>query len=243
MLDLTISLKTDLFNHFTARKERSIMNTKFSKVIKYLSQTTLLIMAILLTNPSYADSINPQVLLEKVTKATFQRIESDQESIKSNPDHLRVIIEQELMPYVDHRFAAFKVLGNQFKTVPKDKIPEFVNVFKQYLVASFAVVLAGYAGQELLFEPAKDYANKRRMNIKAIIGQDGGPDIRISFKLRKIKNTGEWKTYDLEAEGISLLSSKRSEFSSIIRQQGIQAAIDIMRNTNSQSLNTGSNVN
>jgi phospholipid transport system substrate-binding protein len=61
--------------------------------------------------------------------------------------------------------------------------------------------------------------------------------------LRKITNTGEWKTYDLEAEGINLLSTKRSELSLIIRQQGIQAAIDIMRNTNRQSLNIASNVN
>jgi phospholipid transport system substrate-binding protein len=57
-----------------------------------------------------------------------------------------VIIEQELMPYVDHQFAAFKVLGHQFKSVPKDKTPEFVSEFKQYLVANFAVVLASYGG-------------------------------------------------------------------------------------------------
>ena len=197
------------------------MNTKCSKVIKYLSQIALLIMATVLTNVSYADTVNPQVLLEKVTKATFERIESDQESIKSNPDHLRLIIEQELIPYVDHKFAAFKVLGNQFRSVPKDKIPEFVSEFKQYLVANFADVLGGYGGQKLLFEPAKNTTNKRKVNIKAIIRQEGGPDIRISFKLRKNKNTEEWKTYDLEAEEISLLSSKRSEFSSIIHQQGI----------------------
>lgn len=219
------------------------MNTKFSKVLKHLSQTALLMVASVITNASYAVPINPQVLLEKATKATFERIELDQESIKSDPDHLRVIIEQELMPYIDHRFAAFKVLGNQFKNVPKDKIPEFVSEFKQYLVANFGVALANYGGQEVWFEPAKDIANKSKISIKAIIRQEEGPDIRISFKLRKNKNTGEWKTYDLEAEGISMLSSKRSEFSSIIRQQGIQAAIEIMRNTNSQSLKIVSNGN
>ena len=208
------------------------MNTKFLKAIKHLRQTTLFIMAVMATSPSYANSISPQVLLEKVISTTFERIESDRESIKSNPDHLRVIIEQELMPSVDHEFAAFKVLGNQFRSVPKDKIPEFVKEFKQYLVANFAVALASYGGQELLFEPVKDASNKREISIKAIIRQADGPDIRISFQLRKIKRTEEWKTYDLVAEGISLLSSKRSEFSSIIRQQGIQAAIDIMRNTN-----------
>jgi phospholipid transport system substrate-binding protein len=219
------------------------MNTTFTTMIKHISQITLFITSTVLMTPSYADTINPQELLEKVTNTTFKRIDSEQQSIKSNPDHLRVIIEQELMPYVDHKFAAFKVLGNQFRSVPKDKIPEFVNEFRQYLVSNFAVALASYGGQELLFEPVKDFAGKSSINIKAIIKQVDGPNTNISFSLRKIKNTQKWKTYDLVAEGISLLSSKRGEFSSIIRQQGIEAAIDIMRNKNSQTLNIVSNVN
>jgi phospholipid transport system substrate-binding protein len=156
---------------------------------------------------------------------------------------LRDIIEQELMPYVDHRFAAFKVLGKQFRSVPKDKIPEFVDEFKQYLISNFAVALAGYGGQELLFEPVNVTENQKNMNIKAIIRTADRPDINISFKLRKNKNTQEWKTYDLVAEGISLLSSKRSEFASIIRQQGIQAVIDVMKNKNSKPLNIATNFN
>jgi phospholipid transport system substrate-binding protein len=219
------------------------MNTKFSKAIKHLSQAALLIVATVLANSSYAAINNPQILLEKVTKATFGRIELEQQSIQSNPDHLRVIIEQELMPYIDHKFAAFKVLGNQFRSVPKEKIPEYVDEFKEYLVSNFAVVLANYGGQELVFEPAKDAENQSDMTIKAIIRKAGNPDIRISFKLRKNKNTLEWKTYDLVAEGISLLSSKRNEFASMIRQEGIQAVIDEMRNKNNKPLNIASNVN
>jgi phospholipid transport system substrate-binding protein len=61
--------------------------------------------------------------------------------------------------------------------------------------------------------------------------------------LRKSNKTQEWKTYDLVAEGISLLSSKRSEFESMIRQQGIQAVIDVMKNKNSKPLNIASNAN
>tara|TARA_R110002153_G_scaffold116833_3_gene260640 strand:+ start:1382 stop:2041 length:660 start_codon:yes stop_codon:yes gene_type:complete len=219
------------------------MNTKFFKIIRKLSQSVLLILVTVLANSSYAETVNPQVLLEKVTKATFERIELEQQSIQSNPDHLRVIIEQELMPHIDHKFAAFKVLGSQFRSVPKDKIPEYVGEFKEYLVSNFAVVLANYGGQELVFEPVKDAENQNDMTIKAIIRKAGNPDIRISFKLRKNKKTQEWKTYDLVAEGISLLSSKRNEFASMIRQEGIQAVIDEMRSKNNKPLNIASNGN
>jgi phospholipid transport system substrate-binding protein len=229
--------------HPVAPKAPTLMNTTFLKTIKIISQSGLLILASVLTSSSHAELINPQVLLQQVTNATFQRIELDQQSIQSNPNHLREIIEQELMPHVDHRFAAFKVLGSQFRSVPKDKIPEFVSEFKQYLVSNFAVALASYGGQELLFEPVKDTENQTSMSIKALIRQAGRPDINISFKLRKSNKTQEWKTYDLVAEGISLLSSKRSEFESMIRQQGIQAVIDVMKNKNNKPLNIASNVN
>ena len=219
------------------------MYIKFSKIVRNLSQSVLFILATVSAHSSYAQLINPQVLLEKVTNATFERIELDQKSIESDPDHLRVIIEQELMPYIDHKFAAFKVLGKQFRSVPKDKIPEYVGEFKQYLISNFAVALASYGGQKLLFEPIKDNANKKSMTVKAIIRQAGRPDINISFKLRKAKNTQQWKTYDLVAEGISLLSSKQSEFASIIRKQGIQAVIDVMKNKNNKPLSIASHVN
>ncbi|WP_339721016.1 ABC transporter substrate-binding protein [uncultured Paraglaciecola sp.] len=219
------------------------MNTKLSKMVGHFSRTGLLILVTLFASLSYADTINPQVLLEKVTKATFERIELEQTNIQANPDQLRVIIEQELMPHIDHKFAAFKVLGSQFRSVPKDKIPEYVDEFREYLVSNFAVVLSSYGGQELLFEPVKSAENQDDMTVKAIIRKAGNPDIRISFKLRKNKKTQEWKTYDLVAEGISLLSSKRNEFASIIRQQGIEAVIDVMRSKNNKPLNIASNTN
>ena len=47
------------------------------------------------------------------------------------------------------------------------------------------------------------------------------PNIQLEFKLRKDKKTGEWAAFDIIAEGISLLSSKQSEWSGKIRQEGI----------------------
>lgn len=219
------------------------MNTKFSKMISHVSRTGLLFLATVFASVSLAETVNPQVLLEKVTNTTFERIESEQANIQSNPDQLRAIIEQELMPHIDHKFAAFKVLGSQFRSVPKDRIPEYVEEFRQYLVSNFAVALSNYGGQQLVFEPVKIAEDKNDMTVKAIIRKAGNPDIHVNFKLRKNKKTQEWKTYDLVAEGISLLSSKRNEFASIIRQQGIDAVIDVMKSKNNQPLNIASTTN
>ncbi|MGS2719011.1 MlaC/ttg2D family ABC transporter substrate-binding protein [Paraglaciecola aestuariivivens] len=219
------------------------MKTQYSALFIKFVRSSLLVLATLLANVSFAQQANPQQLLEQATKTTFTRIEVEQHQINANPNHLRDIIEQELMPYVDHKFAAFKVLGNQFRSVPQDKIPEFIEQFRLYLISNFAVALSNYGGQQLVFAPVADYQNQKSMDIRAVIQTAGRPDIRINFKMRKSASTQEWKTYDLEAEGISLLSSKRNEFASTIRQQGIQAVIDLMQAKNNQELNITAKLN
>ncbi|MEP0354600.1 ABC transporter substrate-binding protein [Paraglaciecola sp.] len=217
------------------------MNTPFFKIIKNVSQITLFLVTTFVASASAGEQKDPQLLLEKVTNTTFSRIEQEQQIIQSNPDHLRVIIEQELMPHIDYKFAAFKVLGKHFRSVPKARIPEFVEEFRQYLISNFAVALASYGGQELIFEPVKYDDSAKSMTVKAIIREASRPDIHINFKLRKNKKTQEWKTYDLVAEGISLLSSKQSEFAPMIRQDGIQAVIDVMKQQNSEPLTVAVN--
>ncbi len=70
------------------------------------------------------DATDPYALVDQAAKQTFARLKADQAQVKSNPDHLRVIIREELLPYVDNRFAAYKVLGNQIKqTTPASVTP------------------------------------------------------------------------------------------------------------------------
>jgi hypothetical protein len=50
--------------------------------------------------------------------------------------------------------------------------------------------------------------------VKALITEQGAPDIKIDFKLRLDKKTKQWKAFDMVIEGISLISAKQAEISS-----------------------------
>ena len=64
---------------------------------------------------------NPYQLVKGVATKTFDRIKANQEQIKQDPEMLRTIMEEELVPHIDYKFAAFMVLGKHFKSVPKEK--------------------------------------------------------------------------------------------------------------------------
>ena len=197
--------------------------------MKQLSRIFSAAIILIFSGVATAEEVNPYKLLEDVATETFARIKNEHSEIQKNPEILRDIIEQDLLPHVDYNFAALKVLGKHFRTVPKDKIPEFIQVFRQYLITTYALALTYYNGQEVVFQPMRDTPDDNTAPVRAVVKEPGRPDIKISFKLRKNTKTNEWKAYDMVAEGISLLSSKQSEFESILRQDGIQKVIDIMK--------------
>ena len=69
---------------------------------------------------------NPYLMVEEAATRTFDRIKKQRTEINKNPELLRDIMKQELLPHVDYKFSALKVLGRHFKSVPKEKIPEFI---------------------------------------------------------------------------------------------------------------------
>jgi len=172
---------------------------------------------------------NPYELVQDVASKTFDRIKANQEAIKADPELLRTIMEEELVPHIDYKFAAFMVLGKHFKSVPQEKLGEYISVFRQYLITTYAVAMGYYDNQTVVFEPESPFDDKKSITVRAVVQDPVRPEIRIAFKVRKDSKTNEWKAYDMVAEGISMLNSKRSEFESILRQDGIDSVIALMK--------------
>jgi len=191
------------------------------------SMTHILISFILLavTFSSNAGQIakdNPYLMIREVAEITFNRFAREQEQIQKDPNILKTIVREELLPYIDYKYAAFKVIGSSnFKHTNKAERAEFVKIFRNYLVTQYAQVFTRYKRQEVLFEEPKNYSNKKILAVNTTIIEPGRDPINIAFKVRKNRKTNQWKAFDMVVEGISLLDSKQAELSSIIRQKGL----------------------
>jgi phospholipid transport system substrate-binding protein len=89
-------------------------------------------------NASGMQSDDPYVFVKEVASATFAKIKQDQTLVKNDPQALRNIVEQQLMPHVDHVYAALSVLGTQAKDIPRDKLDLFFEQFKFYLLTTYS---------------------------------------------------------------------------------------------------------
>lgn len=169
------------------------------------------------------DTSNPYQMMKAVAEKSFDRLKNEQPKVHQDPQYLKGIVEEELMPYVNEQYAALKLLGPNLKGAKREDVAEFVKAFRAYLVTNYAQVLTQYTNQTIEFGPEMPLEEDRRITtVKVEILDAPRPNIKLEFKLRQEKS-GEWKAFDMIAEGISLLSSKQSEWSGKIRQEGILA--------------------
>ncbi len=171
---------------------------------------------------------NPYAMLEAVANKTFERFYQDKAKIDEDPNYLKVIVEEELMPYIDYKYASYKVMGRHLRETTKEQRKAFVDAFEGYLVSTYAQAFTEYTDQKIEFGPARDFTHDKMVEVHVRIIEAGRPPIKLLFKVRRLKNN-HWKAFDLVAEGVSLLASKQSEVTSLIRKEGIESVIEMLK--------------
>lgn len=165
---------------------------------------------------------SPYALVQSLGEQVFASVASAKGEDAKIEALMQVIVERQLMPYIDVKFASYKILGTQLKKSKKEERSLFVEAMKQNLIETYSSALSQYDNQRIVYEPARDVGNKKTVTVKTELVSTGAPSIGMIFKLRKNKKTGEWKAYDLVVEGISLVDAKRAELSKPLRQNGIK---------------------
>jgi len=167
------------------------------------------------------EPLSPYKVIEESGNKLFSRIASSQQELKKFPDLMRNIVEEELMPAIDFKYASYKILGKNLKKTTKDQRIKFVASMRHYLIRTYATALNQYNNQQVVYQRAKSTGNAKAIPVAVKIIDSNRPEINIVFQMRKNKKTQQWKAYDLVVEGISLLSSKQKEFNTRIKKYGI----------------------
>lgn len=196
---------------------------KFTQFKKWFSVMAFAMTALFVTQTVRAET-SPYVLMQQASDKLFADIKNNQAKIKKDPNYLRTIVRNDLLPYVQVNYAGSLVLGSHFKSTTPEQREKFFKAFSDFIEQAYAQVLTAYTDQNIQIEPAKEVGDKNLVSIRVNIVQNGGQaPIKLDFKWRKNSKTGEWQAYDMVAEGVSMVVTKQNEWSGILRQQGIDA--------------------
>lgn len=168
------------------------------------------------------DQTNPYKLMDEAAEKTFTRLKNEQPQIRKDPNYLKTIVREELLPYVQIKYAGALVLGTYYKNATPAQRDAYFTAFEAYLEQVYGQALAMYHGQTYQIAPEQPVGDKNIVAIRVtILDPNGRPPVRLDFQWRKNSKTGYWQAYDMIAEGVSMITTKQNEWGDILRKQGI----------------------
>lgn len=121
------------------------------------------------------------------------------------------------------------VLGRHWKKATKEQRDEYMHLFEELLVVTYVDRFTQYSGENLKI--VKSLANnpKDAMVFSEIVRQGTQP-VHVDWRVRTSDST-TFKIIDVMVEGVSMGQTQRSEFASVIRQNGgkVEGLLAVLR--------------
>ncbi len=191
-------------------------------VKRCLAKTLVIFTALFAVQQVMAED-TPYDLTKQVSDKLFSDIKSSQSKIKQDPNYLKTIVRQDLMPYVHVKYAGSKILGQNYKTVTQEERDRYFALLDKYIEQVYAQVLTMYSDQSIQIGKIKEEsASLAIVNVK-VAQPNNQPPLNVDFYWYKNSKTGQWQVYDMTAGGASMVNTKQQEWSPIIRKQGLDA--------------------
>ncbi|MFU9135304.1 phospholipid-binding protein MlaC [Erwinia tasmaniensis] len=206
-------------------------------MFKRFLMVAMLVIAPGIASAATADQTNPYEQMNEAAAKTFTRLKTEQPKIKQDPNYLRQIVREELLPYVQIKYAGALVLGRYYKEATPAQREAYFKAFGDYLAQAYGQALALYHGQTYQIAPPQSYADANIIAIRVtIIDPNGRPPVRLDFQWRKNSRTGDWQAYDMIAEGVSMITTKQNEWSDTLRQKGVDGLTALLNSAAKQPI-------
>jgi phospholipid transport system substrate-binding protein len=120
------------------------------------------------------------------------------------------------------------VLGRYWRTATDAERAEFLKLFEDFIVKSYAVRFADYAGESFDVQNTTGAADGASV-VHSRINRKGAETIRVDWRVQQSQD--RLAITDVIVEGVSMAVTQRSEFASVIQSKGGKVAglIDALR--------------
>jgi len=163
----------------------------------------------------------PDVLVKQTADDVLAIVKNDKDIQAGNQQKLFAVVEEKILPNFDFDRVCRMVLGKNWKSASPEQQALFQKEFRSLLLRTYATALGKYRDQVIEYRPMQTDASEKNVTVKTQIIQKGGQPIAVDYSL--VKGPAGWKVYDITIENVSLVTNYRSQFSSEIRQNGLDS--------------------
>lgn len=221
------------------------MKNRFSNDLKTLFRGALIYFGVALSVITGAASANvkadpklARAQLEEVAKNMVAALQDP--AVRQDLDQVELLVRRILVPHIDFRASSNLVLGPHWKAASEAQRAAFINEFQAFLVRFYTGALASYVDSDevptdiISFRDEPRTKSERQVFVRSHVGQSDSEAVAVEYRMLW---RDAWKVIDVSVDGISMVQSYRSNFSSTIERQGLDVLIAQLQERN-QSLST-----
>ena len=203
------------------------------------------LLALLLINSgARSETIDPVVFLYNVSSGLLNTLKKELNVIIARPGRLLELAETELVPHFALKTMSKLVLGKYWRRANQQQQEEFSEEFKNLVIRFYVSALISEpdrldgileSKQQLIqFKPVKNI-NEKKITVKSTVNLPSGQQIPVNFRLYHYED-GSWRIFDVNIEGISLITNYRNTFGSEISRDGMNKMIQRLKENNQKLL-------
>ena len=186
----------------------------------------ILIFAVLLVIPLPSYAATPKETVETGVNNLLKTLGDPKFKAKTKDQQIATLGTQ-IENVFDFTELSKRTLGREWKKMKPEQQKEFIELFKELLQGVYADRLLAYTDEKIVFDKEIEL-KKGRAEVQSNIVLSDGTKVPIFYRLTN--KSGQWKTYDLIIEGVSLVKNYRSQFKEIISKDSPEKLLEIMRN-------------
>jgi phospholipid transport system substrate-binding protein len=174
-----------------------------------------------------AQSGSPLDTVQTTVNAILEVLRDPSLTEETARDQMRV----EIGKAFDARAMSQSVLSTNWRQASETQQGEFQDLFMQTLENTYMGRLEAYTNEAVEF--SNEQINNNRATVDTVIVTSNN-EIPINYKLRQ--RSDGWFVYDVEVENVSMVSSYRETYRSVVRRDGMDGLLSQMREKASSQL-------
>ncbi len=157
--------------------------------------------------------------------------------LEDDPGRIYDLVSEIVLPHFDFETIARWVMGRYWREATPEQRQRFTEEFRTLLVRTYARALLEYSGEILNYAPLQAAADADDVTVRSEVQRSSGPSIPINYRLHYRDDA--WKVYDVNVDGVSLVTNYRSSLGSQINREGLDAVIGQLSERNRGGLADG----
>jgi phospholipid transport system substrate-binding protein len=144
----------------------------------------------------------------------------------------RVAVRKIANEIFDFSEIAKRSMARHWQPLSEAQRTEFVGLFADLLERSYISKIETYGGEKIQYTAER--ADGEFATVSTRIVTKNGTEVPVDYRM--IKRTDRWLVYDVSIEGVSLVSSYRTQFNKIIQTTSYNGLVSKLRNKQDELL-------